>query len=63
MMSEDKPEALDYVFDVLYDIKDTEQLRQEVEYLTERLFGIAALCRGHSYSIDEYLKPYMKELK
>lgn len=47
---------LNYSYDILYDIKTYEQLQQEVEYLTHRLSGIAALCRGDGHSIDGYIK-------
>ena len=46
---------LNYSYDLLYDIKTYEQLQQEVEYLTHRLSGIAALCRGDGHSIDDYI--------
>ena len=46
---------LAYSYDLLYDIKTTAQLRLEVEYLTERLSGIAQHCRDDGSPIDAYL--------
>ena len=51
---------LDYSYDLLYDIKNTEQLQQEVEYLTHRLSGIAALCRQDNHSIDDYIRSVLQ---
>ena len=48
-------ESLGYVYDLLYDIKTKEQLINEVDYLVERLSGIAKLCRQDGYPIDEYI--------
>ncbi len=51
MMSE-----LPYSYDLLYDIKTKEQLQAEVEYLANRLSGLAELCRTDGESIDEYIR-------
>ena len=48
-------ESLGYVYDLLYDIKTKEQLNNEVDYLVERLSGIAKLCRQDGCSIDAYI--------
>ncbi len=47
---------LSYSYDLLYDIKTPEQLRAEVESLASRLSGIAELCRGDGFPIDDYIK-------
>ena len=48
-------ESLGYAYDLLYDIKTQEQLTNEIDYLVERLSGIAKLCRQDGYSIDDYI--------
>ena len=48
-------ESLGYAYDLLYDIKTKEQLTNEIDYLVERLSGIAKLCRQDGYSIDDYI--------
>lgn len=47
---------MDYVYDLLYDIKTEEQLSQEVEYLVNRLGGIMQLRRDENKSIDDYIQ-------
>lgn len=46
---------LSYSHDLLYDIKTTEQLQAEVEYLAHRLSGLARLCRDDGNTIDAYV--------
>ena len=46
---------LSYSYDLLYDIKTTEQLQAEVEYLAHRLSGLARLCRDDGHTIDAYV--------
>lgn len=46
---------LGYSYDLLYDIKTTEQLQNEVEYLAHRLSGLARLCREDGHPIDGYV--------
>lgn len=47
---------LDYIYDLLYDIKTEEELQREVEYLAHRLSSIAKTRRGEGKSIDERIK-------
>jgi len=46
---------LSYSYELLYDIKTTEQLQAEVEYLAHRLSGLARLCRDDGHAIDDYV--------
>lgn len=55
-VSDKSDRGLGYIYDLLYDIKTTEQLQQEVDYLAHRLAGLAKLCRGDRRPIDNYLK-------
>jgi hypothetical protein len=54
LQANDNP--LPYVFDLFYDIKTYTQLKNEVQYLTERLAHIIDLCRRNNMPIDEYVK-------
>lgn len=51
---------LSYSYDLFYDIKTSEQLQNEVEYLAHRVAGIARLCRDDGYSIDDYVLTVME---
>ena len=46
---------LDYAYDLLYHIKDEEELKAEVENLAHRLAGISALLRLDGKPIDAYV--------
>lgn len=51
---------LHYAFDLFYDIKTTEELEAELEYLQERLTGLLSLCHEHDLKHYEVV---VKELK
>jgi len=51
---------LGYEYDLLYDIKSIKELELEVDYLVERLSGIANLCRQDGYPIDDYVKKVLR---
>ena len=53
-------ESLGYAYDLLYDIKTQEQLTNEIDYLVERLSGIAKLCRQDNHSIDDYIRSVLQ---
>lgn len=53
-------ESLGYAYDLLYDIKTKEQLTNEIDYLVERLSGIAKLCRQDNHSIDDYIRSVLQ---
>ncbi len=46
---------ISYSYDLLYDIKTEEGLRNEIDYLAHRLAGIAKLCREDGYPVDAYI--------
>lgn len=57
---EEPNNALSYAFDLFYDIKTTEELEVELEYLQERLTGLLSLCHEHNLKHYEVV---IKELK
>ena len=44
---------LPYAFDLLFDIKDHEQLMREITYLRDRLNSIYDACRRHEISLED----------
>lgn len=46
---------LGYSYDLLYGIKNPDQLHAEIEYLAHRLSGLMQLCREDGYSVDAYV--------
>jgi len=44
-----------YTYDLLFDIKTTDELQEEVEYLTHRLSSLAKLRREDGHPIDDYI--------
>lgn len=46
---------LSYSYDLLFDIKTTDQLQAEVDYLAHRLSGILNLCRDDGHPADHYV--------
>ena len=46
---------LDYAYDLLYHIKDEEELLALIDHLLNQLTGIAALRRQDGKSIDAYI--------
>lgn len=51
---------LNYAYDLLYGIKTHEQLQEEVNYLANRLAGIANLRREDGYPLDNYLREVLQ---
>ena len=45
----------DYAYDLLYDIKDEDELQALVDHLLNQLAGIAALRRRDGKPIDAYV--------
>ena len=55
MALEEREWLLGYAYDLLFDLKTSTQLNNEVEYLAHRLKGIADLCRQDKHPIDTYI--------
>lgn len=50
-----KYRKLDYEYDLFFDIKSGDQLKDEIDRLVTRLSDIADMCRRDGYPVDDYV--------
>lgn len=50
-----KYRKLDYEYDLFFDIKSVDQLKDEIDHLVTRLSAIADMCRRDGYPVDDYI--------